>query len=158
MKLLRAIQLDVSDRHVYERAATPGEWALPASFAWWDLEPERLRGKTRQAFTSGFLGVESLGWTTLTLVDEASEADYRRALERLSLHLQQAYGAPDTAAAREVAEQELAFASSLCEHPLKTLIAVHRELTPEGIAESFRVVQPPSGAEHQGVRLWGTDG
>ncbi len=158
MKLLRAIQLDASDRHVYEQAATPGEWVIPASFVWWDLEPRSLRGKARQAFATGFLGTESFGWTSLTMIADASEADCRRVIERLAAHLERHYGAPDTAAARAVAEQELEFANSLCEHPVNTLIAVQRELTEDGIAESFRVVQPPSGAEHQGVRLWGAVG
>ena len=61
MKLLRTIRLDASDTFVFERAAQPGEWAVPGAFVFLDADPATLEGKARTAFRSGFLGVSSLG-------------------------------------------------------------------------------------------------
>ena len=72
MKLLRTIRLDPSDTFVFERAAEPGEWAVPGGFAFATMDVARLEGKKRAAFRSGFLGIDSLGWSTLLQVVEAS--------------------------------------------------------------------------------------
>jgi Family of unknown function (DUF6505) len=65
MKLLRTIRLDTSDTFVFDISAEPGEWAVSGTFAFWSRDPAKLEGKTRTAFRSGFLGVSSLGWSTL---------------------------------------------------------------------------------------------
>ena len=65
MKLLRTIRLDPSDTFVFEKAAEPGEWAVSGAFVFWDTDATALQGKARSAFRGGFLGVESLGWSTL---------------------------------------------------------------------------------------------
>src|SRR5690349_5168772 len=75
MKLLRTIRLDGSDRFVFERAAEAGEWAVSGAFAFAHVDIAKLAGKARSAFRSGFLGIESLGWSTLVEVVEASEAE-----------------------------------------------------------------------------------
>src|SRR5262245_65068190 len=75
VKLLRTIRLDPSDTFVFERAAEPGEWAVSGAFAFAQLDIGKLEGKQRAAFRSGFLGIESLGWSTLVQVVEASEDD-----------------------------------------------------------------------------------
>src|SRR5258707_7174946 len=126
MKLIRTIRLDPSDTFVFERAAEPGEWAVSGSFAFWNHDAEELAGKTRSAFRGAFLGVESLGWSTLVQIVEASEADRAALVERLAQQLVAHFGAPDISAARAAAEEEVAFAASLCHHPADTLIAVHR--------------------------------
>ena len=102
MKLLRTIRLDPSDTFVFERAAEPGEWAVSGAFAFWDGDPDALEGKARTAFRSGFLGVESLGWSTLVQIVEASDDERARALvETLAQQLIEHFGAPDlTARAR----------------------------------------------------------
>ena len=80
--LPRTIRLDPSDTLVFERAAEPGEWAVPGGFAFWDEAPEAMPGKRRQAFRAGFLGLASFGWSTLVEVAEATpeqdEADFAR--------------------------------------------------------------------------------
>ena len=70
MKLLRTIRLDPSDTFVFERAAEPGEWAVSGAFVFWDADPAALSGKARAAFRGGFLGVESLGRSTLVQIVE----------------------------------------------------------------------------------------
>src|SRR5260370_29454178 len=75
MKLLRTIQLDASDSFVFEKAAAPGEWAVSGAFAFARDEPAKLHGKARSAFRAGFLGLASLGCSTLVQIVHASEAD-----------------------------------------------------------------------------------
>ncbi|MCC6887040.1 MAG: hypothetical protein IT536_00665 [Hyphomicrobiales bacterium] len=142
MKLLRTIRLDPSDTLVFERAAEPGEWAVSGAFMFWNEDPATLLGKRRAAFRSGFLGVQSLGWSTLAQIVEASEDDRRAAVDLLARHLFEQLGAPGNAEARAAAEDEFAFAVSLCEHPTDLLIAVHRTHENGDIREAFRTLHP----------------
>jgi len=45
-------------------------------------------------------------------------------------------------AARAAAEEEVAFAASLCDHPRDTLIAVRRTFEDGAIREAFRTLHP----------------
>ena len=142
MKLLRTIRLDPSDTFVYARAAEPGEWAVSGAFVFWNEDTAALDGKTRAAFRGAFLGIESLGWSTLVQVVEASAADWAALVERLAQQLTAHFGAPDLAAARAAAEDEVAFAESLANHPPDTLIAVHRTVEDGAVREAFRTLHP----------------
>lgn len=145
MKLLRTIRLDPSDTFVFDRAAEPGEWAVCGTFAFWDDDIEALGGKRRSAFRSGFLGVQSLGWTTLVQIVEAKDEDRAAVVDELSKRLVESFGAPDVATARAAAEEEVRFAESLCDHPQDTLIAIHRTTEEGAIREAFRTLQPRGG-------------
>ncbi len=142
MKLLRTIRLDPSDTFVFERAAEPGEWAVSGAFMFADADPEALDGKPRAAFRGGFLGVASFGWSTLVQIVEASEDDRLAVAEMLARQFHERLGAPDLAAARAAAEEEIAFAASLCDHPRDTLIAVRRSFEDGAIREAFRTLRP----------------
>ena len=142
MKLLRTIRLDPSDTFVFERAAEPGEWAVSGAFMFADADPDALEGKPRAAFRGGFLGVPSLGWSTLVQIVEASEDDRVALVDMLARQLHERLGAPDLSAARAAAEDEVAFAASLCEHPHDTLIAVRRTFEDGAIREAFRTLRP----------------
>jgi hypothetical protein len=145
MKLLRTIRLDPSDTFVFANAAEPGEWAVPGAFMFADDDPATLEGKARTAFRAGFLGVASLGWSTLVQIVEASEDDRHAAVETLARHLLTRFGAPSMADALAAAEEEFAFAASLCNHPHDTLIAVHRTHEGGEIREAFRTLRPKGG-------------
>jgi len=147
MKLLRTIRLDASDTFVFERAAEPGEWAVPGAFVFLGTDPATLEGKARSAFRSGFLGIASLGWSTLVQVAEADEEARSAAIESLAARLVESFGAPDLAAARNAAAEEVAFAASLAEHPPGTLIAMHRTQVDGEIREVFRTLRPRAGAK-----------
>ncbi|MPZ39154.1 MAG: hypothetical protein GEU95_14070 [Rhizobiales bacterium] len=142
MKLLRTIRLDPSDTFVFERAAEPGEWAVSGAFMFWDGDPAAMAGKERTAFRSGFLGVQSLGWSTLVQIVDASDDDRRAAVDALAKHLVADFGAPGVAEATSAAEEEFAFAASLCDHPLDMLVAVHRTVENGEIREVFRTLRP----------------
>jgi hypothetical protein len=147
LKLLRTIRLDPSDTFVFDPPAEPGEWAVSGAFVFWNDDPARLEGKARTAFRSGFLGVGSLGWSTLVQIVEASEADRANLVEALAMQLVERFGAPDIQAAAMAAEEEVAFVESLCSQPQDTLIAVHRVFEDGNVREAFRTLRPREGAK-----------
>jgi hypothetical protein len=142
LKLPRTIRLDPSDTFVFERAAEPGEWAVSGAFVFWNQDPATLAQKQRVALRSGFLGIESLGWSTLAIVTETTEAERQSVVDRLATQLRKKFGAPDAEAARGAAEEEVAFAASLCDHPAQTLLAVQRSIEDGEIRERFRTLKP----------------
>jgi hypothetical protein len=148
VKLLRTIALDPSDTFVFDVPAEPGDWAVSGAFRFCDRDPARLSGKERSAFRSGFLGVQSWGWSTLAQIVPATEDDRRMLLELLAKQLVERFGAPDLEAARLAAEEEVAFVQSLCTHPISTLIAVHRSASDGEVRESFRRLQLREGQGH----------
>jgi Family of unknown function (DUF6505) len=148
VKLLRTIQLDASDSFVFKKPAEPGEWAVSGAFAFGRCDPVNLQGKARTAFRAGFLGLSSLGRSTLAQIVEASEADRQAAVEMLAAQLVTYFGAPDSATARLAADEEIDFAASLCDHPPGVLIAVTRRRENGAIREEFRTLRPRAGTGH----------
>ena len=148
LKLPRTIRLDPSDTFVFEQAAEPGEWAVSGAFVFWNRDPAALTQKQRVALRSGFLGIDSFGWSTLAIVTEATEAERQAMVERLAAHLLEKFGAPDAEAARAAAEEEVAFAASLCDHAPQTLLAVQRSVEDGEIRERFRTLRPRESAEN----------
>jgi hypothetical protein len=142
MKLLKTIRADTSDTFVFEKAAAPGEWAVSGAFVFAHLDPTTLTGKARAAFRAGFLGVGSLGWSTLVQVVDASEQDRTIAIDMLTRRLVEGFGAPDMATARPAAEEEIAFAASLSNHPVGMLVAVSRRYEDGGMRERYRALSP----------------
>ena len=147
MKLLRTIALDPSDTFVFDVAAEPGDWAVSGAFRFYGRDPGVLVGKDRTAFRSGFLGVQSWGWSTLVQIVHASDDDRRALVELLARQLVGKFGAPDIATARPAAEEEVAFSESLCTHPISSLIAVHRTVNDGEVRESFRRLQLKEGQD-----------
>jgi len=146
VKLIRTIRLDPSDTFVYERAAEPGEWAVPGTFAFAGVDVPGLTGKARAAFRSGFLGIDSLGWSTLVQVVEVSEEDRAAAVGLLVRRLVERFGAPNLEVARAAAEEEIAFAASISNHPKGMLVALARKHDNGDIRETFRTLAPGIGA------------
>ena len=149
---MRTIRLDPSDTFVFEKAAEPGEWAVSGAFEFWDRDPATLEGKARSAFRGGFLGVDSLGRSTLVQIVEASEADRAEMVDLLAQRLVAHFGAPDMTAAGAAAEEEVAFAESLCNQPQDTLVAVHRTFRGRRGARNLPQLASARGAK-AGARL-----
>jgi hypothetical protein len=148
VKLLRTIRLDASDTFVFENPAEPGEWAVSGAFAFAHGDPAHFQGKARTAFRAGFLGLASLGHSTLAQIVDADEKHCTEIVETLAAHLIARFGAPDLAAARRAAREETDFAMSLCDHPPGTLVAVTRSHENGTIREVFRTLRPRSAAGH----------
>jgi hypothetical protein len=145
MKLLRTIRLDTSDTFVFKKAAEPGEWAVSGAFVFAGADGDALQSKSRTAFRSGFLGIGSLGWSTLVQIVEASESDRATAVETLARRLVEHFGAPGLQAAYPAAEEEIAFAASLCSHATGVVIAVSRSFAGGSVRETFRALKPREG-------------
>jgi hypothetical protein len=155
MKLLRTIRFDNSDERVFEVAARSEEWAVSGAFAFAQLAPEEITGKTKQAFANGFLGVESFGRSTFAVVAEAKPGT-REAIEaRLAEHFVAYYGAPDLESALLAAREEIDFIIQLCRDALiNTVFTVRRTFDAKGrIKEEFRTIAPPTG-EPRHARIW----
>jgi hypothetical protein len=148
VKLLRTIALDPSDTFVFDLAAASGEWAVSGAFRFCDQDPAKLGGKARAAFRSGFLGVQSWGWSTLVQIVPATADDREVLVDLLARQLVDLFGAPDAATARAAAEDEVAFVQSLCTHPISSLIAVHRAANDGEVRETFRRLQLRKGQGH----------
>lgn len=142
MKLPRTIRLDPSDSFVFERAAEPGEWAVTGSFLFWDRDIAALTGKDRAAFRAGFVGVESLGFSTLVVVTEVTASEREKAIASLARHVHGKFGAPSLDEAREAAREEIEVAGSLCGHEVNTILALHRTFERGEIREQFRTLRP----------------
>lgn len=142
MKLARAIHFDESDQRVYHSPARTGEWCLSGGFEFSNWTEADLVGKARQAFSNGWLGIETSGRVTFVAVTQVEEAEFRALTETLARHFIDLYGAPDLDAALPVAREELAHMADLCEdHAPNTLLTVLRELTEAGVRETFSVIE-----------------
>src|SRR5256885_11632995 len=92
LRFPRTIRLDPSDTFVFERAAEPGEWAVSGAFVFWNEDVTQLVGKARSAFRGAFLGIDSLGWSTLVQIVEARKADRAAVVEQLAHQLVAHFG------------------------------------------------------------------
>jgi hypothetical protein len=141
MKLARAIHFDESDMNVFHSPARTGEWCISGGFEFSNWGEGDLVGKARQAFSNGWLGLETFGRVTFVAVTKIEEAE-RAVLETaLAQHFVDVYGAPSVEAALPVAREEIAQMIDLCDdHDPNTLLTVMRELSDAGVRESYRTI------------------
>ncbi|GGB42031.1 hypothetical protein GCM10011316_12490 [Roseibium aquae] len=152
-RFLRAIRFDVSDTHVFERAASPDSLAIPGSFLFMPrpgFDPAQVSGKARQAFVSGFLGLENFGFSTLVSVGEVRPEEIDAARAGLTRFLIEDFGAPSEEAADQLSREEVAFAAGLAsDAPLNMLLAIRRQIGEDGqVNEQFHIVNPPAEKPH----------
>jgi hypothetical protein len=152
MRFPRVVRLDSSDLRVFPRAAEPGEWAVPGSFAYIDGDPAGWDNKEKLAFQCGWLGTGSFGRSSMVEVAEITEAEFFGVVERLAGHFVELYGAPDLAAALPAAREEADHAASLCDHKEHSLLALERELDDGRVIERFRVIRPDRARDH--AKIW----
>ncbi|KIT15720.1 DUF6505 family protein [Jannaschia aquimarina] len=143
MRLARAIHFDESDQRVFASPARTGEWCISGGFEFSDWTEADLTGKPRQAFANGWFGLETFGRVTFVAVTEATQVEIDALTDALAAHFVTYYGAPSIEAARPVAMEEVRHMAELCDdHAPNTLLTVARELTPSGVREAFRVIEP----------------
>lgn len=141
-QLARVIHLDESDMRVYFSSARTGEWAISGGFEFSNWSQADLAGKARQAFTNGWLGVETFGRATFVAVTPIESAEIDELEKRLARHFVTTYDAPTLAAAQPVARSEIAHMLDMCaDHAPNTVLAVTRELTDAGVREQFRAIK-----------------
>ncbi len=142
MKLARAIHFDESDMNVFHVPGRTGEWCISGGFEFSNWTEGDLTGKARQAFSNGWLGVETFGRVTFVAVTQIEQTELSAVTTSLATHFVDMYGAPSIEAAMPTAQEELNQMMDMCaEHDPNTLLTVARELTDAGVKEAFRIVQ-----------------
>lgn len=158
IKLLRTIRFDASDERVFANAAPADDWAVSGAFEFAGLEPSAIVGKTRQAFTNGFLGVPSFGHSTFATISQATQEQHTDLVYRLAVYLVAAHGAPDLDAGLVAAVEEVAFIEDLCRDALINTVFTVRRVRDDNdqIREAFRTIKPPTG-EPLHAKIWTTE-
>lgn len=155
MLLARAIHFDESDMNVFHSPARTGEWAVSGGFEFSNWTEADLTGKARQAFSNGWLGIETFGRVTFVAVTQIEPAELDVLEHGLAQHFVDLYGAPSEEAALSVARDEIAHMIELCDdHAPNTLLTVARELTEAGVREQFRLIR----AEDAGLEQFALHG
>jgi hypothetical protein len=158
IRLPRTIQLDRSDTVIFAPVAQPGEWAVSGTFMFAGRDPETLDRKEKIALRSGFLGIDSFGWSTLVTVTLVRPQDRADVVSQLAQQFVERLGAPDLATALPAAEEEVTLAEDLCRsHAEGTLIALHRTTDADGIREQFRTLKPRDTTAFSASYLGGHD-
>ena len=156
MNLARAIHFDESDMRVFAAPARTGEWCVSGGFEFSNWTEADLRGKARQAFSNGWLGLETFGRVTFVAATRIEPGEVEALTGALARHFVTVYGAPSEAAARAVAAEEVAHMAELCgDCEPNTLLTVSRELTEAGVREAYRTIVP-QGAEIDILAVHGT--
>lgn len=142
-RFLKTIRFDASDTFAFALAAEPDEWAVSGGFAFADIPTDELKGKTRQAFANGFLGLTSFGHTTFTSVAHISDDERHDVIARLARHFIDVYGAPGINEATAAATDEVKFIEELVgDNLINTLFCVSRTFDDDGqLVESFRKLE-----------------
>ncbi|WP_099827296.1 DUF6505 family protein [Oceaniglobus indicus] len=142
MNLARAIHFDDSDTRVFHNPARTGEWCISGGFEFSNWSEGDLTGKARQAFSNGWLGLETFGRVSFVAVTQVQPGEIEALTDALAAHFVAIYGAPSLEAARGVAAEEMRQMADLCDgHAPNTLLTVARELGESGVHESFRVIE-----------------
>ena len=153
MKLAKTIRFDPSDLNIFPLAADEGEWALVGTFCFAAIGESDIKGKIKQAFRNGFLGLDSMGFSTLVSIVTVKPDDLGKIENRLCSIFMNEFGAPDEATAMAAVTEEIKFMADLCaEHKTGTLLAIERSIGDEGIRESFRSLAKPGSCAEQ--KIW----
>lgn len=143
--LARAIHFDESDMNIFHTPARTGEWCVSGGFEFSNWSEGDLTGKARQAFANGWLGLETFGRVSVVAITKVETHELDVLTDALAAHFVSHYGAPDVAAARGVALDEIAQMTALCDdQDPNTLLMVSRELTESGVKEGYRIIAPQS--------------
>lgn len=150
MKLARAIHFDDSDTRVFHSPARTGEWCISGGFEFSNWSQGDLEGKAKQAFSNGWMGLETFGRSSLVAVAQIEPFEREELAKSLAQHFVTIYGAPSVDAAMGTALEEIDQMIALCEEqPPNTLLTVAREITDAGIKESYGMIEPQSAGLDQ---------
>ena len=153
MKFARTIRFDKSDLNIFPLASEEGELAVVGTFSFYNLKPEDLKGKVKQAFSNGFLGCSTFGYSTLVSLVNISEEEIKKLQYKLCNFLIDNYGAPSKEVAEKAASEEINFMIDLCkDHELGSLLSLSRDWSEEGIKEKFRNLPKADSCAEQ--KIW----
>ena len=153
MKFARTIRFDKSDLNIFPPASEEGELAVVGTFSFYDIKPEDLKGKVKQAFSNGFLGCSTFGFSTLVSLVSINENEIKKLQINLGKYFIDNYGAPSKEVAEKAASEEINFMLDLCkEHELGSLLSLSRDFSEEGIKEKFRNLPKADSCAEQ--KIW----
>lgn len=132
----------------------PDEWAIPGGFTFAEANEDELVGKRKQAFSNGFLSLETFGSSTFVSVAEISEAQTDEITTSLAGYLIENFNAPSMDEARIAATAEFRFVEDMCaEVPINSIFTLRRFFDDDGmIREEFRIVDTPGERVH--TKVW----
>ena len=93
MKFARTIRFDKSDLNIFPVAAEEGELALVGTFSFNNIQNEDLKGKVKQAFSNGFIGCSSFGYSTLVSLVTVNENDLINTLKEFDFTIKSSMAA-----------------------------------------------------------------
>lgn len=154
MKFLSTIRFDPSDTHVFEHAANENEWAISGGFWFSGITRDHLKGKLKQAFSNGFLSLESFGFSTFVSVRQISKEELTGLTEKFTQKLISDFGAPSPAEALTMAQEEIDDIATMCSKvPVNRVFGIKRTLNENNeIHETFRLIEPSD--MHSSTRIW----
>lgn len=154
MKFFKSIRFDPSDTMVFENAAGSDEWAIPGGFCFITYREGEIDGKLKQAFSNGFLSLESFGFSTFVSVTEIDESGVSDLSNDLAHYFKDRFGAPSVEVALPMAENEVQFVVDICaDVAINTIFTLRRFFDESGeMREEFRIVNAPGAKPH--ARVW----
>ena len=139
MKFAKTIRFDKSDLNIFPLASEEGELAIVGTFNFYNLKQDDLKGKVKQAFSNGFMGCTTFGYSTLVSLVNIKEKELQQLKTNLGKYLIDNFGAPSQEMAEEAANEEINFMLDLCKnHEIGSLLSLSRTWQTDGIKEKFR--------------------
>ena len=153
MKFAKTIRFDKSDLNIFPLASEEGELAIVGTFNFYNLKQDDLKGKVKQAFSNGFMGCTTFGYSTLVSLVNIKEKELQQLKTNLGKFLIDNFGAPSQEMAEEAANEEINFMLDLCKnHEIGSLLSLSRTWENDGIKEKFRNLPKADSCAEQ--KIW----
>ena len=153
MKFAKTIRFDKSDLNIFPLASEEGELAIVGTFNFYNLKQDDLKGKVKQAFSNGFMGCTTFGYSTLVSLVNIKEKELQQLKTNLGKFLIDNFGAPSQEMAEEAANEEINFMLDLCKnHEIGSLLSLSRTCETDGIKEKFRNLPKADSCAEQ--KIW----
>lgn len=153
MKFAKTIRFDKSDLNIFPLASEEGELAIVGTFNFYNLKQDDLKGKVKQAFSNGFMGCTTFGYSTLVSLVNIKEKELQQLKTNLGKYLIDNFGAPSQEMAEEAANEEINFMLDLCKnHEIGSLLSLSRTWENDGIKEKFRNLPKADSCAEQ--KIW----
>ena len=153
MKFAKTIRFDKSDLNIFPSISEEGELAVVGTFSFFNIPENKILGKTKQAFSNGFLGIPSFGYSTFISITEVNEDELAKLKNKLTEQFLNVYKAPSPEHASRAAKNEINLMNDLCKiHENGSLLTISREFKEGNIKENFRNLPKSDSCAEQ--KIW----